>query len=269
MADTAALPGQSRSVRPGTIAAGRHHLFPVRRPHHASAGKTVGELRDQLARGLVRHPQSAGRRARAARMRAKSYRSPAKSERAGPARGQHDVPLTRHRCAPRSGGTTADADTIQRVRSYAQQDALRALDLPNRMLDAGDTTQNVMLQNGDVIKRAGSQQQPHLRDGRSEDADSGADAQGPSDDRGRAPQAGGILDTDANPRQIFVMRGMREHPTTPDVYRLDMTQPDAIMLSAQFQLQPLDVAIGGHRRLDHVQPRVAAGVAERAERCST
>jgi polysaccharide export outer membrane protein len=76
-------------------------------------------------------------------------------------------------------------------------------------------------------------------------------------------QGGGILDTDANPRQIFVMRGMKDHPTTPDVYRLDMTQPDAIMLSSQFQLQPLDVVYVGtaasttfNRVLQQVLPSV-------------
>jgi len=57
--------------------------------------------------------------------------------------------------------------------------------------------------------------------------------------------AGGILDTDANPRQIFVMRGMRDNPTSPQIFRLDMTQPDAVMLSSQFQLQPLDVVYVG------------------------
>ena len=58
-------------------------------------------------------------------------------------------------------------------------------------------------------------------------------------------QAGGILDSDANPRQIYVLRGMKEKPTTPDVFRLDMTQPDSIMLSSQFQLQPMDVVYVG------------------------
>ena len=52
---------------------------------------------------------------------------------------------------------------------------------------------------------------------------------------------GGILDTDANPRKIYVMRGMRDNPTKPEVFRLDMTQPDALMLSSRFPLQPLDV----------------------------
>jgi polysaccharide export outer membrane protein len=76
-------------------------------------------------------------------------------------------------------------------------------------------------------------------------------------------QGGGILDTDANPRQIFVMRGMKDHPTTPEVFRLDMTQPDSIMLSSQFQLKPLDVVYVGtaasttfNRVLQQVLPSV-------------
>ncbi len=72
-----------------------------------------------------------------------------------------------------------------------------------------------------------------------------------------------MLDTDANPRQIYVMRGMQSKPTTPDVYRLDMTQPDSILLSAQFQLQPMDVVYVGtaasttfNRVLQQVLPTV-------------
>jgi polysaccharide export outer membrane protein len=133
----------------------------------------------------------------------------------------------------------------------------------DRMLDRGDTTQNVMLQNGDVINvpdRADSRvfvmgevkqpiQLPIVR-GRMTIADA-------------LTQGGGILDTDANPRQIFVMRGMKDHPTTPEVFRLDMTQPDSIMLSSQFQLQPLDVVYVGtaasttfNRVLQQVLPSV-------------
>jgi polysaccharide export outer membrane protein len=131
------------------------------------------------------------------------------------------------------------------------------------MLDRGDTTQNVMLQNGDVINvpdRTDARvfvmgevktpiQLPIIR-GRMTIADA-------------LTQGGGILDTDANPRQIFVMRGMRDHPTTPEVFRLDMTQPDSIMLSSQFQLQPLDVVYVGtaasttfNRVLQQVLPSV-------------
>jgi polysaccharide export outer membrane protein len=58
-------------------------------------------------------------------------------------------------------------------------------------------------------------------------------------------QAGGILDTDANARQIYVVRGARDKPTSPEIYRLDLTQPDSLLLSSQFQLHPLDVVYVG------------------------
>jgi len=35
------------------------------------------------------------------------------------------------------------------------------------------------------------------------------------------------------------------NPATPDIYRLDMTQPDSLLLSTQFQLRPLDVVYVG------------------------
>ena len=42
----------------------------------------------------------------------------------------------------------------------------------------------------------------------------------------------------SNPGAVYVMRGRYE---APEVYRLDATSADALLLAAQFQLQPLDV----------------------------
>jgi polysaccharide export outer membrane protein len=58
-------------------------------------------------------------------------------------------------------------------------------------------------------------------------------------------QAGGILDTDANARQIYIVRGATANPKQPDIYRLDMTQPDSLLLATQFPLKPLDVVYVG------------------------
>jgi polysaccharide export outer membrane protein len=153
-----------------------------------------------------------------------------------------DVPLSLVDAITRSGGTTPDAD-LQRVR-LTRGKQLYVLDA-NSMLDSGNTKQNVMLQAGDIVNvpdRIDSRVfvmgevktpiQLTMIKGRLSIADA-------------LTQSGGILDTDANPRQIFVMRGMQNNPTTPEVYRLDMTQPDSIMLSTQFQLQPMDVVYVG------------------------
>jgi polysaccharide export outer membrane protein len=236
---TAALPGQAdpygQTIAPdGTI------FFPFV-GRIMAAGKTVGEVRDQLSTGLVRYIRNPQVDVRVLSYRGQKVQVTGDVKTPGPL-AISDVPLTLVDAITRSGGTNSDAD-IQRVR-LTRNNKLYVLDA-NRMLDQGDTTQNVMLQNGDVINvpdHSDSRvfvmgevktpiQVPMIR-GRLTIADA-------------LTLGGGILDTDANPRQIFVMRGMREHPTTPDVYRLDMTQPDAIMLSSQFQLQPMDVVYVG------------------------
>ena len=236
---TAALPGQADPYGQ-TIAADGTIFFPFVGRIKA-AGKTVGELRDQLSAGLVRYIRNPQVDVRVLSYRGQKVQVTGEVKTPGPL-AVSDVPLTLVDAITRSGGTNADAD-IQRVR-LTRNNRLYILDA-DRMLDRGDTTQNVMLQNGDVINvpdRSDSRifvmgevktpiQLPIIK-GRMTIADA-------------LTQAGGILDTDANPRQIFVMRGMKDHPTTPDVYRLDMTQPDSIMLSAQFQLQPLDVVYVG------------------------
>ncbi|MFP3564651.1 polysaccharide biosynthesis/export family protein [Paraburkholderia sp. SIMBA_030] len=232
---TAALPGQADPYGQ-TVAADGTIYFPFVGRIRA-AGKTVGELRDQLAAGLVRYIRNPQVDVRVLSYRGQKIQVTGEVKTPGPL-AVSDVPLTLVDAITRSGGTTGEAD-IQRVR-LTRNKKLYVLDA-NRMLDSGDTTQDVMLQGGDVINipdRSASRvfvmgevktpmQMPMLK-GRLSIADA-------------LTQAGGILDTDANPRQIYVMRGMREKPTTPDVYRLDMTQPDAIMLSTQFQLQPMDV----------------------------
>jgi polysaccharide export outer membrane protein len=254
---TAALPGQADPYGQ-TIAADGTIFFPFVGRIQA-AGKTVGELRDQLSAGLVRYIRNPQVDVRVLSYRGQKVQVTGDVKTPGPL-AISDVPLTLVDAITRSGGTNSDAD-IQRVR-LTRNNKLYVLDA-NRMLDQGDTTQNVMLQNGDVINvpdHSDSRvfvmgevktpiQVPMIR-GRLTIADA-------------LTLGGGILDTDANPRQIFVMRGMREHPTTPDVYRLDMTQPDAIMLSSQFQLQPMDIVYVGtaasttfNRVLQQVLPSV-------------
>jgi polysaccharide export outer membrane protein len=254
---TAALPGQADPYGQ-TIAADGTIFFPFV-GRIMAAGKTTSQLREQLASGLVRYIRNPQVDVRVLSYRGQKVQVTGEVKTPGPL-AISDVPLTLVDAITRSGGTNSDAD-IQRVR-LTRNNKLYTLDA-DRMLDRGDTTQNVMLQNGDVINvpdRTDSRifvmgevktpiQVPIVR-GRMTIADA-------------LTQGGGILNTDANPRQIFVMRGMKDHPTTPEVFRLDMTQPDSIMLSSQFQLQPLDVVYVGtaasttfNRVLQQVLPSV-------------
>jgi polysaccharide biosynthesis/export protein len=236
---TTALPGQADPYGQ-TVAADGTIFFPFVGRIRA-AGKTVGELRDQLSSGLVRYIKNPQVDVRILSYRSQKVQITGQVKTPGPL-SISDVPMTLVDAITRSGGSTPDAD-LQRVR-LTRHNQLYVLDA-NRMLDRGDTTQNVMLQNGDIINvpdridsrifvmgEVKAPIQLTMIKGRLTIADA-------------LTQAGGILDTDANPRQIFVMRGMQNNPTTPDVYRLDMTQPDSIMLSTQFQLQPMDVVYVG------------------------
>ncbi|MCY1249311.1 hypothetical protein D9M72_628320 [compost metagenome] len=56
---------------------------------------------------------------------------------------------------------------------------------------------------------------------------------------------------------------MRDSPTTPEVFRLDMSQVDALLLSTQFRLEPLDVVYVGtsdavrfNRVLEQITPTI-------------
>jgi len=70
-------------------------------------------------------------------------------------------------------------------------------------------------------------------------------------DKGRLTLADAITSTSSvdptssDPRQILVIRRSAADPTKPTLYRLDMTQVDAILLATQFPLHPLDVVYVG------------------------
>ncbi|RKP48308.1 polysaccharide biosynthesis/export family protein [Trinickia fusca] len=256
---TTALPGQAdpygQTVSPdGTI------FFPFA-GRVSVAGKTAQQVREQLVKALGPYLKNPQLDVRVLAYRSQRVQVTGQIKAPGPL-AITDVPLTLVDAITRSGGTADNAD-LQRVRltrngKFYQLDA-------NGLLDRGDISQNVLLQDGDILNipdRADSRvfvmgevkqptPVPMIR-GRLTIADS-------------LTNAGGILDTDANPRQVYVIRGMRTRPSAPDIYRLDMTQPDALLLSTQFQLQPMDVVYVGtassvqfNRLLQQVLPTLEA-----------
>jgi polysaccharide export outer membrane protein len=236
---TTALPGQADPYGQ-TVASDGTIFFPFVGRMQA-AGKTVSDIRGELAARLVPYIRNPQVDVRVLSFRSQKVQVTGEVKSPGPL-AISDVPLTLVDAITRSGGSTSIAD-IQRVR-LTRNKQLYVLDADS-LLDKGDTRQNVMLQAGDIINV------PDRVDSRVFVMGEVKNPQTVSMLRGRLTiadaltQATGILDTDANPRQIYVLRGMKDHPTTPEVYRLDMTQPNAIMLSSQFQLQPLDVVYVG------------------------
>ncbi|RQH06518.1 polysaccharide biosynthesis/export family protein [Paraburkholderia dinghuensis] len=254
---TTALPGEADPYGQ-TVAADGTIYFPFVGRIHA-AGKTPGQLRDQLASGLgpyVKNPQVD---VRVLAYRSQKVQVTGDVKTPGPL-AMSDVPLTLVDAITRSGGTTDNAD-IDRVR-LTRDGKLYVLDA-NRLLDAGDATQNVMLQDGDIINVPDHLDSRIFVLGEVKTPTQTTMVRGKYTIADALTQAGGILNTDANPRQIFVMRGMKDKPTQPEIYRLDMTQPNSIVLSSQFQLKPLDVVYVGtaasatfNRLLQQVLPTI-------------
>ncbi len=144
---TAALPGQAdpygQTIAPdGTI------FFPFVGTHHGrgqDGGRSARSVEQRASSPYIRNPQ--------VDVRVLSYRSQ-KVQVTGDVKTPgplaiSDVPLTLVDAITRSGGTNSDADHPARA-SHAQQQALRAR-RRTACSTSGDTTQNVMLQNGDIV----------------------------------------------------------------------------------------------------------------------
>ncbi|BAN28018.1 polysaccharide biosynthesis/export family protein [Caballeronia insecticola] len=236
---TQALPGQADPYGQ-TVSANGTIFFPFIGKVRV-AGKTTGEVRDEMAAALSPYIKNPQLDVRVLAYRSQKIAVTGEVKQPGPL-AISDVPLTLVDAITRSGGTTGEAD-LQRVR-LTRNGKLYVLDA-NGMLDRGDISQNVMLQAGDILNV------PDRYDSRIFVMGEVKTPMPVNMVRGRASiadaltQAGGVLDTDANVRQVYVVRGVRNNPSKPDIYRLDMSQPDSLLLSTQFQLHPQDVVYVG------------------------
>lgn len=236
---TTALPGQADPYGQ-TVAADGTIFFPFVGRLHA-AGKSPQQVRDQLAAALSPYLHNPQLDVRVLAYRSQRVQVTGDVRAPGPL-AITDVPITLVDAITRSGGTTDNAD-LQRVR-LTRNGRFYELDA-NGLLDRGEISQNVLLQDGDIINIPDRADSRVFVMGEVKQPTSVQLIRGSLTIADSLTTAGGILDTDANPRQILVIRGMRTRPDAPDIYRLDMTQPDALLLSTQFKLQPFDVVYVG------------------------
>ncbi|KVN96000.1 exopolysaccharide biosynthesis protein [Burkholderia ubonensis] len=232
---TTALPGQADPYGQ-TVGADGTIFFPFVGRIRA-AGKTIAQVRDELATSLARYVKNPQIDVRVLSFRSQKVQVTGEVKQPGPL-AVSDVPLTLVDAISRSGGSTAEAD-LQRVR-LTRDGKFYTLDA-NGVLDRGEVSQNVMLQPGDIVNVPDRSDSRVYIMGEVKTPVAVPMMKGKLTIADALTSGGGILDTDANPRKIYVMRGTRDNPTKPEVFRLDMTQPDALMLSSRFQLQPLDV----------------------------
>ncbi len=205
-------------------------------------GKTVREIRELLAAritAVVAHPQ--------VDVRVAAYRGKrvhVTGEVVAPVTIPiTDVPLRLQAALVQARGFGPEADAA-RVR-LLRGGRVHLLDL-QALYERGDTSQDWVLESGDVINvpdrhrnkvfilgEVRTPQSRIMRNGRLTLAEALTDPAGPG---GTAVQ--GFEPGASNVSRIYVIRG---DYSAPSIYQLDASSADALLLAAQFPLEPLDV----------------------------
>jgi polysaccharide biosynthesis/export protein len=226
--------GGQRVANDGTI------FFPTLGRVQA-AGKTTAAIASELIQGLSRNTVNPQLEVHVLQFRSQQLQVTGDLKNPGTLP-ITDTPLTVVDAIARSGGALADAD-LQRVQ-LTRDGKTTLLDIYGA-LNKGEVSQNVVLKNGDILNVPDNTQsrvfvlgevmkpQPLLmNNGRLTLADA-------------ISRVTSVDSNSADPRQIYVIRRSLADPAKPSVYRLNMTQVDAILLTTQFQLQPLDIVYVG------------------------
>ena len=168
-----------------------------------------------------------------------------------------DVPLRVQDALSQVKGTTVEADL--RNITLTRGGEVFKLDL-QALYEDGDTSQNWLLQDGDVL---------HVPDRSRNKVFVLGEVRRPQSRvmvKGRMTLAEAIGDTEgfdpvtSNPSKVYIIRGSLERPV---IYRLDAGSPDALLLATHFELQPRDVVfVSAHnltrwnRIITQIQPTV-------------
>ena len=199
-------------------------------------GQTVEQIQQEITKGLsktIRDPQIdvrvSGFNSQSVQVTG-NVRNPASEA-------ITELPLSVLDAINRAGGALADAD-LQDV-GVTRNGKRYRVDVA-ALLETGDPQENVLLQDGDIIDV------PDRSNSRVFVLGEVAKPTSLPMNRGKLTLAdaltgAGSLDVaTGDPHFIYVIRGA-DKTLTPDVFRLDMTQVDALMLMTKFELQPKDV----------------------------
>jgi polysaccharide export outer membrane protein len=222
-------------------------LFFPRVKRFQAAGMTAEEVQAWLTKGLsktIRDPQL-DVRVTAFNSQQVQVLGDVRTPQAQPIT---DVPLTIIDALNRAGGAPADAD-LQNV-GITRDGKRYQIDVAS-ILDDGNVEQNVVLKSGDIIDVPDRTNSRVFVLGEIVHPSIVPMNRGKLTLADALTSSGSIDPHSSNPHIIYVIRGVDPQPgpngtvktklSMPDVYRLDMTQVDALMLMTQFQLQPRDV----------------------------
>lgn len=200
-----------------------------------AAGKTVQEIRDHIAQGLqkvIKKPQ-----VDVSVLQYRGQRVYVSGEVRQPGSvAVTDVPPDLAEIVARAGGTTAEADlaavTVTRGATQARVN-LQALYYD------GDLRQNLRLRHGDVVNVPERRESKVFVTGEVVKPTPLLMPRGPMTLADALAEAGGVNPLSANAGQIFVLRGAPAE--RPQVFHLDASAADALLLADQFALQARDV----------------------------
>lgn len=231
-----------------------------------AAGKTVEEIRDELSRKLSKYIENVQLDVRVAAYR--SQRVYVVGEVAQPGiQLVRDIPLTVLEAINNAGGVKDGAD--QRSITLTRNDQTYSINLLS-LYEGGDTSQNVLLQHGDVLNVPDSAFNKVFVLGETNFNISGGGGSIRSRsilmNKGRmtlteALSDGGSFNQEtSDPARVFVFRGGLGKP---EIYHLNAKSPDALLLADRFPLQPRDViyvdraeGIRWNQIISQIQPTV-------------
>lgn len=149
-----------------------------------------------------------------------------------------DMPLRVTDAIAAVQGTTPEAD-MHRVRLTRGNESY-SLNLL-ALYEGGDITQNWLLRNGDILSIPTCRDSKVFVMGEVQKVDVQFIRKGGMSLAECIGLSGGLNQMTANAKRVFVIRGVEATPQTPAVYHLDLSRPDALLLSTRFELRPLDV----------------------------
>jgi polysaccharide biosynthesis/export protein len=198
------------------------------------AGLTTRQVRDLLASKLAKYIEKIQLDVRMAQFRSKRVYVVGEVARPG-TQEITDIPMTILEAVNRAGGFTTEAD-FSRVLLTRRGSTYR-VDI-QLMYEQGATEQNALLEPGDIVNVSDRSYNKIFVLGEVNNPGSLIMNKKRSTLAEALGDAGYINQDKANPRWIYVMRGDSE---TPELFHLDGSSPDAMLLADRFPLHPRDI----------------------------
>jgi polysaccharide biosynthesis/export protein len=159
-----------------------------------------------------------------------------------------DTPLTIIEALNRAGGASADAD-LQNV-GVTRDGTRHEIDVAS-LIETGNVQQNVLLEDGDIVDVPDRTNSRVFVLGEISHPSIVPMNRGKLTLADAIASAGSIDNRTSDPHTVFVIRGVepeagpgqtvRTKFDAPQVFRLDMTQVDSLMLMTRFALEPRDI----------------------------